>query len=130
MSPPATTPRQPAPRAAAQGSAEAQTYLGLAAAARLCPSNRMGKPVHPATLTRWIMRGIRLHDGTTLRLAAKRFPGGWATTRQDLDGFIDRLTADHCGAPAVPVNTIVEPSADRVRALDRAEKALDEAGVR
>src|SRR5262245_58910433 len=99
-------------------------FIGLAATARLCPSIRGGKPVHPATLSRWVLKGVRLNDGTTLRLAAKRFPGGWATTREDLDEFVDRLTADRCGAP-VPA---VTPHGGR-GASSRTEAALDLLGI-
>ncbi len=105
-------------------------YLGLAALARFCPSTRDGKPVHSATLTRWILKGVRLNDGSVVKLAAKRFPGGWASTREALDEFVDRLTADRCGDPdlgsaPVPLRTPVA----RRRAIDRAEAELASLGI-
>jgi hypothetical protein len=97
-------------------------YLGLAAAARLCPSLRGDKPTHPATLTRWILRGVRLQSGGTLKLAARRFPGGWAVTPQALDEFVELLTADRCGGPSPAAPAL---SAARRAAAERADRQLD-----
>ena len=92
------------------------TYYGLAQAAKFYPQTN-GRPPHPSTLTRHILRGVRLNDGTTLKLRAKRTPGGWHVSREAVDEFIDRLTADRCGTPAPP------------RTPDpRVEAALDAAG--
>jgi hypothetical protein len=102
-------------------------WLGLAAAAHLCPSTRGGKPVHPSTLTRWILKGVRLQDGTLLKLAAKRFPGGWATTREALDTFINALTDDRCGEPVV-APAPRSPSA-RARAIAQADRELERLGI-
>jgi len=104
-------------------------YLALADAARLCPSLRSGKPTHPATLTRWILRGVRLRGGTLLKLAAKRFPGGWAVSKEALDEFIDAITRDRCGDPAAPAADEPRPPASRRRAIDAAERELERAGV-
>jgi hypothetical protein len=97
-------------------------YIGLAAAVHLCPSIRRGKPVHPATLTRWILKGVRLQSGAPLRLAAKRFPGGWATTSEAVGEFVDALTRDRCGEPG----KTAPPTHDaRRRANDATERRLD-----
>lgn len=102
-----------------------ETFLRLSDAARLIPSLRGGKPTHPATLTRWILRGVGLQSGETLKLAARRFPGGWAVSKQALDAFIDRLTADRCGSPA-PGSPSTSPS--RNNALAAVDRQLDAAG--
>jgi hypothetical protein len=97
-------------------------YRGLAAAARRIPGFRDDKSPHPATLSRWITRGVRLQDGTVLRLTAKRFPGGWAVCDADVDTFVDRLTADRTGEPVeVPA---VMPAARR-RAIEQTDRELD-----
>jgi hypothetical protein len=46
------------------------------------------------------MRGIALRDGSRLRLAATRTPGGWLVADEDLDHFLAALTADRTGEPA------------------------------
>jgi hypothetical protein len=100
--------------------------MRLAEAARLIPSSRGDRQTHPATLTRWILRGVRLRNGQTLKLAARRYPGGWSVTRQALDDFVSALTADRCGAPPPAA---IEPPAARRKAHDRAEAGLDAIGI-
>jgi hypothetical protein len=100
-------------------------YRTLVAQARRIPSCRIDGTTHPAIVTRWIMRGIVLHDGSRLRLAATRTPGGWLVADEDLDHFLARLTADRMGEPAP-----AEPSATatRKRELARVAVELDAAG--
>jgi hypothetical protein len=100
--------------------------MRLTEAARFVPSSRGDRPTHPATLTRWILRGVRLRDGRSLKLAARRYPGGWSVTRQALDDFVSALTADRCGGPAPAA---IEPPVARRDAHDRAEATLDAAGI-
>jgi hypothetical protein len=89
----------------------------LSEAARRITSTQNGKSTHPATVTRWIKRGVRLSDGSVLKLAARRYPGGWTVSDDAVNQFIDRLTADRCGSPV----------ASRVP-NERVEAALDAAG--
>jgi hypothetical protein len=67
----------------------------------------------PATPNRWILKGTTLRDGTRLRLAATRTPGGWLIEQADLDGFLARLTADALGQPA-SVDTRAHDAADAI----------------
>jgi hypothetical protein len=46
--------------------------ITLGQAARLCPPSRAGRPVSPATLTRWISTGIRTRNGSRVKLQAVR----------------------------------------------------------
>lgn len=103
---------------------DAAEGLGLAAAARLCPRTRRDRPVAPSTVARWITTGVRLRDGTRIRLAARRFPGGWVVTRVDLDQFVDRLTNDRTGEILSPT-----PSPARDRRLARVDAELDQIGI-
>src|SRR4051794_1225576 len=92
--------------------AERPRYYRLADAARdLYPV-----PNHPATVTRHILRGVKLRDGTTAKLAAVRTPGGWLVTAQAVDEFIAVITADRTGEPA------------RTKSDALVELALDAAG--
>lgn len=75
-------------------------YRKLSEVGRRLPSFRNNKPVHPATITRWILEGVRLQDGSRLKLAAKRLPGGWVVSDEAVAEFIDRLTRDRAGEPA------------------------------
>jgi hypothetical protein len=49
---------------------------------------------HPSAVVRWIQKGTPLSTGTRLRLAATRTPGGWRVRREDLEHFLEALTAD------------------------------------
>jgi hypothetical protein len=103
--------------------AHTSTEHRVAAVARSYP----GGPVHPATVTRHILRGVRLRDGSTLRLAARRTPGGWVVSPQSLDEFLARLTADRCGATAPA--TEGSSKAARRRTVERAEAELASIGI-
>ncbi len=54
---------------------------------------------HPSAPTRWILKGVVLSTGERLRLKAIRTPGQWLVEREDLDQFLERLTADRAGKP-------------------------------
>jgi hypothetical protein len=69
------------------------TYRSLSQVARRFPPNKGDKPVHPATLTRWILEGIALSDGSRVKLRAVRFPAGWRTTNEWVDDFLEAMTA-------------------------------------
>jgi hypothetical protein len=84
------------------------------------------QPPHPASITRWILRGILLRSGERLRLIAERQPNRWVVTEAAVRDFIARLTADRLGehAPSPP-----EVTASRRRAADRAERELTAIGI-
>jgi hypothetical protein len=67
--------------------------MPLAKAASQFASDRIDGPVHVATITRWITKGIKAGDGSVVRLAARRFPNGWRVSREAIDEFLDRLTS-------------------------------------
>jgi hypothetical protein len=99
--------------------------LSLPQAARLLPSYRAGKPVNSATIWRWITSGIRLPDGTHLRLEACRLSGRWLTSRQALQRFIEGQT---------PARGAVQPAfagtpGRRRKAAERAGAELTKAGI-
>jgi hypothetical protein len=70
--------------------------LDLKAAARLIPG-RNNKPTSITTIWRWIANGVKLRNGSRLRLQAIRYPGGWRTRREWIDEFLDALTNDRIG---------------------------------
>jgi hypothetical protein len=74
---------------------------------------------------RWIVKGAKAPDGTTVRLDATRLGGRWLTSREALQRFGDRLTPrlDREGRPAP------RGPAKRRRASERAAKQLQEVGI-
>jgi hypothetical protein len=94
----------------------------LTEAARLLPPTKAGKPVHPSTVLRWIHPGIKAADGSMIKLAARRYPGGWQTTHEAIEAFLDRLTqvalekVDPSGSPT--------PTPARQHELDQTDRDL------
>ena len=74
------------------------------------------KGVSPSAVTRWILTGAALRNGSRLKLKAIRLPGGFRTTQPWLDEFVETLTRDRTGA-SMPSEVVEE----RAR---RAEMAL------
>jgi len=99
--------------------------ISLASAAQRVPSFRPGKPTNVATLWRWGLDGIRLQDGTRLRLEVCRFGGRWVTTEAALARFIKaqtpRMESEQAEAPRTPTQ--------RQKAADRATQQLDKIGI-
>jgi hypothetical protein len=74
-----------------------------------------GKPVSPSTLSRWITTGATLSDGSTLKLKAVRYPGGWQCSERWLREFLDRLTRDRARTATSPlVDEATQLSCQRV----------------
>ena len=99
--------------------------------AHLLPGNS-GKPSHVSRLIRLITFGVKLRDGSRLRLQAMRGPGGWLSRRCWVMEFIEKITADRMsaidarigGAQWAPRGQRTE--ADRRRAADQAMQAIRE----
>jgi hypothetical protein len=70
----------------------AETALSLVEAARMLPRGRFNAHVHPATLTRWILRGCRTAAGDRVRLRAGRVGCRWVTSREALEDFLAALS--------------------------------------
>jgi hypothetical protein len=106
----------------------AHGYRGLAEIARRFPSNREDKPIHVATLTRWILKGCRASDGSQIKLRAVRFPAGWRTTDEWVAHFLDEITRDRQGVLDDRTNPI-RSSAQRRREIERADRECTAARI-
>jgi hypothetical protein len=115
------------------GSGSEVTYLSLSAVAHLLPTSRRGRPVHVATVTRWIVDGVLLRDGTRLHLRGTRLPGRWVVEPAALEEFLAALTADRAGrSPPAPPGSGPPPArtpSARRKADERAARRLDEIGI-
>jgi len=101
--------------------------LSLAEAARLVPAFRPGKPTHTSTVWRWSAKGVRLHDGTIVKLETCRIGGRQMTSRAALARFIAAQTPP-AETDSRPMPVPASP-AKRNRMATRASKALDEIGI-
>jgi hypothetical protein len=102
-------------------------YRSLSEVAKRFPANKTDRPVHVATLTRWVLVGVKLSVGRRLKLRAVRFPGGWRTTDAWVEEFLSAITADRMGDDATLPETIRTP-AKRRRELARVDRDLSKAG--
>jgi hypothetical protein len=111
------------------GRGERVTYLTLSHVAKRFPPFRNGRPVHVATITRWIVQGVRLRDGSRLHLCAVRLPGRWVVETRAVDEFLESLTLDRAGdSNPRATNPAATASASRRRAAERADQKLARRG--
>jgi hypothetical protein len=71
---------------------------------------------HPSAITRWIIKGAALRDGSRIFLEAVRTPGGWNVAPAAMEAFLARLTEDARGRAPRP-------------AIDQAEHAAASAAL-
>lgn len=100
-----------------------EKQLPLKDAANLVPPGRGGKKTHFSTLWRWVLKGAKAPDGSTVRLEAIRRPGVWMTSAEALDRFFQRLTPSFASEPAPRTLT------QREKASARASRELEKAGI-
>jgi hypothetical protein len=95
--------------------------LSLGQVARRFPPYRGDRPGSPSTVWRWIVVGVRLADGSRLRLEAVRLSGRWLTSEPALARFIRAQTPQLDADPATPPRT----PGQRSRAAEWAAEELD-----
>src|SRR5947209_3645743 len=99
-----------------------ETLRPLADQARRLPC-RHGRPPHPATLLRWIQRGVRGRAGERVILEGVRVGSTWYTSDEAIGRFLVALSS----CPNDPA--VARSSAERQRATERALVELDALGV-
>jgi hypothetical protein len=101
-----------------------ERLIGLRQLAEHVPPLRKGHPVNPSTLFRWIHDGVKLDDGSVVRLEGLRLHGRWLSSLEALQRFLlaQTPTLDEPGPlPRTPTA--------RRRASDRAAAELDRIGI-
>jgi hypothetical protein len=101
-----------------------ESILSLAAAARMLPPGRRGRPVSLSCILRWIVDGVKLRSGETVRLEGFRLGGRWLTSIEALERFAARQTPD-----PVDRHAAMRPPAGRQRASARAQRELEKIGM-
>src|SRR5262245_56351012 len=99
--------------------------LSLSQAARRFPPFRENKPVAPSTVFRWIASGVRLPDGSRVRLEAVRLGGRWLTSSPAIERFIARQTPNLNADPSPTPRT----ARQRQRVAEAAGKELEQMGI-
>lgn len=91
------------------------------------PGHRANTRLHLSTLIRWCTRGVKLTDGSMIRLRAERIGTRWLTNDVWFEEFVSALTLAHT-ASASSRDTVRTPS-ERTRASDTAAKELSDMGA-
>jgi hypothetical protein len=103
-------------------------HLSVRKTAAKIASTKTNNSVHPSTINKWITRGVKLPDGSNLKLRAVKYPGGWKIREEDIQVFLDAYTAAALGEdPSEPAPAT--PSAARRRELARVDRDLAARGL-
>lgn len=100
-----------------------EPLISLSQAATKFPGHRGANRLHTATITRWILRGVKAPDGRTVRLQAVRGGHRWLTSEQALARFLAALTPTATSLGTVNAEITPSPSQQK-RAADRAGAEL------
>jgi Protein of unknown function (DUF1580) len=100
--------------------------ITLAAAAKMFPPTRQGRPISLSAIFRWISDGIKGPDGTRIRLEAARVGGRWLTSVAALERFAMAQTPRFGGEETtMKIRTLGQ----RQRASEAAARELEKAGI-
>lgn len=95
----------------------------LSQLARLFPPARRGKPVSLGCVLRWVLDGVRLPDGSIVRLEAARCSGRWLSTPAAIQRFIEGQTPNLANMP------MPRSPARARRAAEQAAEVLSAIGI-
>ena len=79
-----------------------EPLITLGQAATRYPGHRGASRLHPATLARWVLTGVRAIDGRQVKLEALRVGTRWLTSEAALQRFAKALAAPTDSAPTAP----------------------------
>jgi hypothetical protein len=71
-----------------------ETIITLPEAARMLPPLRRGRPVTSSAVWKWASKGLRLSDGTRLKLEVLKIGSRWLTSKEAVFRLCQRQTAD------------------------------------
>jgi hypothetical protein len=100
------------------------TKIPVRGVSKLYPSPRKTGPMNPATPFRWVHRGVRGPDGSTVKLEAARIGGVLMTSQEALIRFFRKLNGPRGQAQENLPRRGRTPQA-RQRASERAAARLD-----
>lgn len=75
-----------------------------------------GKPVSAPTIYRWVAKGLRVRDGSRVKLEAIRIGREFITTKQAVHRFLGELTARAGGDRKADVEAMNAETEHRLRA--------------
>ena len=96
--------------------------ISLGQVARRIPPYR-GCKTNPSTIFRWLRDGVKLPNGTSLRLEGIRLAGRWLTSQEAVDRFLAEQNAA-CNPNAEP--SVASPIRTAVKRRKASEEAAEE----
>ena len=99
--------------------------ITLAAAAKMFPPTRQGRPISLSAIFRWISDGIKGPEGKRIRLDAARIGGRWLTSVAALERFAMAQTPRFGEEITPKIRTLGQ----RQRASEAAARELEKAGI-
>lgn len=100
---------------------QAVVYVPLSRVRTRLPGSGTEHP-HPATLVRWVTRGIEVPSGERIKLRAVRVGNRWMTTDRWFDDFVGAMTSAH-----QPDGDTPRTEAQRRRVSAQAQREVAEA---
>ena len=91
-----------------------ETLINIAQATRMIPGRSGGKPLHRATLHRWISKGVKTPDGRVVRLESVRVGGQRMTTQEALQRFLGAMSGAGRAVPAPVEQAEMERQLDAI----------------
>ena len=101
---------------------DGEKLVSVSQIAKQVPGSRGSESQHPATITRWIVKGIKLRDGSRLRLKADRYGSRWMIKPSDFAQFLRDTTESFL--PSDAASPAPRSPAKVRRAAEQAEAAL------
>jgi hypothetical protein len=101
-----------------------ERLISLRDAIKLLPPGRGGRPIHVASMYRWVSRGVR-----QIRLESVRIGGTVYTSREALERFTIRLTAIAAVPDASPSPSSPSSPSSMGRPADSVNEGLAEFGL-
>jgi hypothetical protein len=100
-----------------------EQLLSLRQLAGSVPPYRQNRPVNASTIWRWCHRGVKLSDGSVIKLDCVRLAGRWLSSKEALGRFLARQTPSREAPPAWPAAP--ETPRARRKSEERARRAGD-----
>jgi hypothetical protein len=102
-----------------------ENLLSISMAAKLVPPFR-GRVARPSTIFRWLTTGVKLPDGSVLKLQGIRLASRWLTSKEAVARFLSiQNSAFNPDATPLPPATATQ----RERAAKRAGELLESIGM-
>jgi hypothetical protein len=98
-----------------------ESLISLAQAAKRIPPYR-GRQTNPSAIFRWLRDGVRLPDGSVLRLEGLRLCGRWLTSLEALTRFFMAQDAAFNPSATPPASPMRSDDTRRVAATKSAER--------